>query len=87
MDNAHPTEWPGGRNYPSPAPVASAMPPEDEPGPRYITVSGEPHVWQVHDTHLRRPLPGRSDEATADQVAAGLNASRPTDDPESRVPR
>lgn len=47
--------------------------PEDEPGPRYVTVSCEPHVWQVHDTRARTTLPGRYDQATADQVAADLN--------------
>jgi hypothetical protein len=84
LDHREATEWPGGRrNHPCLADAASAA---DETGPRYITVSGEPHVWQVHDTHLRETLPGRYDQATADQMAADLNAPRATDDTESRVP-
>jgi hypothetical protein len=85
LEHREKTEWPGGRNLPRLDPVPPAAPaPADEPGPRYVTVSSEPHVWQIHDTHTRTTLPGRYDQATADQVAADLNDT-PTTDHESRV--
>lgn len=54
------------------APAAPVAPVADEPGSRYTAVSGD-GAWQVHDTHRRKTLPGRYDQATADQVAADLN--------------
>jgi len=71
-----PTECPRGHDDP---------PAEGEPGPRYVAVSHEPRIFQVHDTRRRRTLPRRYDQASAERAADALNTT-PTDDTGSRVP-
>lgn len=64
-------------------PKPMPMPADEEPGPRYVTVSYEPHAWQVHDTVRNQTLPGRYDQASADRAATDLNDQLATDDTES----
>jgi hypothetical protein len=58
-----------------------------EPEPQYVAVSHEPGVWQVHDTHRQRTLPGRYDQASAEHSADALNTTPIDDTTESESAR